>query len=93
VTLSTHVLDTGTGQPAAGVPVRLAVRLDGAWVELAAGVTDVDGRLRDWVPAERWQPGTYRLTFDTSARSAFFPEVSWSSSWRNRPATTTCRCC
>ena len=76
MTLSTHVLDTGTGEPAVGVPVRLARQHDSGWVELAAGVTDGDGRLRDWVPPEHWQAGTYRLTFDTAARSPFFPEVS-----------------
>jgi 5-hydroxyisourate hydrolase len=76
VTLSTHVLDTGTGEPAPGVPVRLDRQHNDAWVELAAGVTDVDGRLRDWVPEDLWQAGTYRLTFDTAARSPFFPEVS-----------------
>jgi hydroxyisourate hydrolase len=76
VTLSTHVLDAGAGEPAPGVPVRLELEHDGGWVELAAGVTDADGRLRDWVPDELWHAGTYRLTFDTADRSAFFPEVS-----------------
>ncbi len=74
--LSTHVLDTGLGEPASGVPVRLERAHDGGWVPLAAGVTDVDGRLRDLVTADEWHAGTYRLIFDTAARSAFFPEVS-----------------
>jgi 5-hydroxyisourate hydrolase len=76
VTLSTHVLDTASGEPAPGVPVRLERQHDGGWLEVAAGVTDADGRLRDWVPAELWHAGTFRLTFDTAALSAFFPEVS-----------------
>jgi 5-hydroxyisourate hydrolase len=76
VTLSTHVLDTGTGEPAPGVPVRLELEHDGGWVEIAAGTTDADGRLRDWVPEDRWHAGTYRLVFDTAANSAFFPEVT-----------------
>jgi hydroxyisourate hydrolase len=76
MTLSTHVLDTALGEPAAGVPVRLERANDGGWVAVAAGVTDADGRLRDWVPAEHWHAGTYRLVFDTAARSAFFPEVT-----------------
>jgi len=76
VTLSTHVLDTGLGEPAPGVPVRLEREHDGGWVPVAAGVTDDDGRLRDWVPDEQWYAGTYRLVFDTAARSVFFPEVS-----------------
>jgi 5-hydroxyisourate hydrolase len=76
MTLSTHVLDTGLGEPASGIPVRLERALDGGWLEVSAGTTDDDGRLRDWVPADQWHAGTYRLVFDTAARSAFFPEVS-----------------
>jgi hydroxyisourate hydrolase len=76
LTLSTHVLDTASGEPAPGVPVRLEREHDGGWLELATGITDADGRLRDWVPEELWHAGTYRLTFDTAARSAFFPEVT-----------------
>jgi 5-hydroxyisourate hydrolase len=75
MSLSTHVLDTGSGEPAAGVPVRLEREHDGAWAPVAAGVTDGDGRLRDWVPESVWSAGRYRLVFDTAARSAFFPRV------------------
>ncbi|MBX6356754.1 MAG: hydroxyisourate hydrolase [Micromonosporaceae bacterium] len=71
MSLSTHVLDTARGGPAAGVPVRLE-SLGGE--RLAEGVTDHDGRLRDWVPAERWRAGSYRLVFETAG--AFFPEVA-----------------
>ena len=76
MSLSTHVLDTAVGEPAAGVPVRLERVHDNGWVELATGLTDSDGRLRDWVPAERWVSGRYRLIFDTEAylgEGAFFP--------------------
>jgi 5-hydroxyisourate hydrolase len=76
MTLSTHVLDTGLGEPASGVPVRLERAHDGGWLEVSAGTTDDDGRLRDLVPESQWHAGTYRLVFDTAARSAFFPEVS-----------------
>ena len=76
MTLSTHVLDTALGEPAPGIPVRLERAHDGGWVALAAGETDVDGRLRDFVPDEEWHAGTYKLVFDTAGRSAFFPEVS-----------------
>ena len=76
MSLSTHVLDTGAGEPAAGIEVRLERAYDAGWVVVAAGETDDDGRLRDFVPADQWAAGTYRLIFDTAARSAFFPEVS-----------------
>lgn len=76
MSLSTHVLDTGSGEPAAGVPVRLERATEGGWRLVSSGETDADGRLRDLVPPQEWHTGTYRLTFDTAARSAFFPEVS-----------------
>jgi 5-hydroxyisourate hydrolase len=71
MSLSTHVLDTARGMPAAGVPVRLT-REDGSPV--ADGVTDADGRLRDWVSEVDWVPGRYRLTFETGG--PFFPVVA-----------------
>jgi 5-hydroxyisourate hydrolase len=76
MSLSTHVLDTGVGEPAAGVPVVLERAHDDGWLRVAAGVTDEDGRLRDFVPDTEWHAGTYRLTFETAGRSVFFPEVS-----------------
>jgi 5-hydroxyisourate hydrolase len=75
VSISTHVLDTTTGLPAVGVPVRLEG--DGVLVE---GVTDDDGRLSGLGPDEP-APGTYRLRFATwewflvQGREAFYPEV------------------
>jgi 5-hydroxyisourate hydrolase len=85
--VTTHVLDTARGQPAAGVPVVLehvAAPLDqpaaGTWERLAAASTDADGRVRDLGP-ERAEPGRYRLRFDTGryfddqAVDAFYPEV------------------
>jgi 5-hydroxyisourate hydrolase len=79
VTLSTHVLDTGRGRPAAGVPVRLD-RHDGeTWQPLAEDVTDGDGRLGD-LPAP--EAGTYRLRFGigpyfaATGTETFYPEVS-----------------
>jgi 5-hydroxyisourate hydrolase len=79
VTLSTHVLDNARGEPAPDVPVRLERQHDGQWVAVAAARTDGDGRARDWVPAQEWRAGRYRLVFDTAAHlgpGAFFPEVT-----------------
>jgi 5-hydroxyisourate hydrolase len=81
MSLSTHVLDSALGRPAEGVPVRLEHRAGDAWEAVASGVTDADGRLRDWVPAGRFGRGTYRLIFETAGYfagrgvDAFYPEV------------------
>ncbi len=82
--ITTHVLDLARGRPVAGVPVVLEVRTGTAvWRQLAAAVTDKDGRVRDWVPADaELTSGIYRLTFNTAeylrSRGAevFFPEVT-----------------
>jgi 5-hydroxyisourate hydrolase len=79
--ITTHVLDTAAGKPAAGVAVRLAVRSGAGWHTLGEAVTDDDGRVRDIGP-DAAEPGTYRLTFRTGeyffrdGRESFFPEVT-----------------
>jgi 5-hydroxyisourate hydrolase len=77
--ITTHVLDTSRGRPAAGVPVRL----EHAGTLLGSGSTDADGRLRDLLPADApLTAGVYRLVFDTGAyfgaagTEAFYPAVS-----------------
>lgn len=67
-TLSTHVLDTQWGRPAAGVPILLeAQERSGGWRELARGTTNSDGRVKDFLPAgTSLEPGIYRMTFDTA---------------------------
>ena len=66
-TVSTHVLDTERGRPAAGIRVEL-YRADGTLA--GDGVTDDDGRIRDLADAE---PGTYRIVFHPE--SPFFKRV------------------
>lgn len=79
--ITTHVLDTATGLPAAGIAVRLDVRDGDGWRALGDGVTDGDGRLRDLGP-DAVAGGEYRLTFASGAyfaghgRETFFPEVT-----------------
>jgi 5-hydroxyisourate hydrolase len=68
--ISTHVLDTSAGRPAAGVPVALE-RAGGDVV--ARAVTDADGRVASFGTVAA---GTYRLVFDTAGHSEFFPRVS-----------------
>jgi 5-hydroxyisourate hydrolase len=78
--LTTHVLDTTLGRPAAGVPVALAALSGGTWTPIGSGVTDADGRARALGPSAV-PPGRYRFTFDTAAYFAatgqvgFHPEV------------------
>jgi 5-hydroxyisourate hydrolase len=72
MTLSTHVLDTARGEPAAGVNVTL--EHDG--VVITAATTDADGRIKDFGPVEA---GRYRLVFETAGylgADAFFPSVT-----------------
>jgi 5-hydroxyisourate hydrolase len=60
--LSTHVLDTMHGVPAAG----MAVTLSGADGVIAQGVTNGDGRAPGLAP-EALPPGLYRLSFAVAA--------------------------
>jgi 5-hydroxyisourate hydrolase len=74
--ISTHVLDTAAGRPAAGVPVTLERGPD--WTEVGSGRTGEDGRVGEVGSPDA--PGRYRLRFDTAAyfgdAPAFFPEVT-----------------
>lgn len=77
--ITTHVLDTARGCPAAAVPITLE-RHDGAsWRPVGAGTTDADGRLRTLTAPGPVEPGRYRISFDTAAyygaTAAFFPAV------------------
>jgi 5-hydroxyisourate hydrolase len=60
-TLSTHVLDTMHGRPAAGMHVVLT----GPKGEIAQGRTDPDGRCPGLAPAEL-EPGHYALRFSVA---------------------------
>ena len=77
--VSTHVLDTATGRPASGVPVRLERDTGAGWAIVARGLTDFDGRLSGWVDSAQLAAGVHRLVFDTGSYlgpSAFYPEVA-----------------
>ena len=65
--ITTHVLDTALGRPAARVPITLARLEDGQWKELGAGETDDNGRLQSLLPNGPLVLGTYLLVFDTAA--------------------------
>jgi 5-hydroxyisourate hydrolase len=75
MSLSTHVLDTSEGRPAAGVEAVLERQGDGgAWTAVARGRTDADGRIKAWQSAAGGgvdaqavlARGHFRLTFDVA---------------------------
>ena len=76
-TISTHVLDTERGVPAAGVHVTL-YRLDvaAAPIRMTQALTDGDGRIRDLLERPL-QTGDYRLEFDVAHEDgSFFTKVA-----------------
>lgn len=79
--ITTHVLDTSRGRPAAGVPLLLERAQDSGWEPVGRDTTDGDGRARDLLSSAPVE-GHYRLTFDTGAyfravgETGFYPEVS-----------------
>ncbi len=58
--ISTHILDTSLGSPAAGVAVSLEIKKGDAWERLSDGVTNSDGRHAFDCSC---QAGDYRITF------------------------------
>jgi 5-hydroxyisourate hydrolase len=81
--ISTHVLDTARGRPAAGIAVRLEQAGPGSgshYTLIGEGTTDADGRVGELVPeGAALAAGRYRLRFDTASylgEDAFFPQVA-----------------
>ena len=80
-TISTHVLDTEAGRPAAGVHVTLYKLEDDRPIRLTQALTDDDGRVRDLLERPL-SPGDYRLEFTLVSRGVdddelrFFRRVS-----------------
>ena len=65
MTISTHVLDTSIGRPAAGVTVQLQRQSGAASIGVSNAATDADGRVPALLPpSEPAEAGSYRLTFD-----------------------------
>jgi 5-hydroxyisourate hydrolase len=81
--ITTHVLDTAIGGPAAGVTVILELRETSDWSPIGRGETGADGRLTTLMDGREIARGIYRLTFDTGSYHRdqamgvpFFPEVT-----------------
>ena len=76
--ITTHVLDTARGTPAAGIGVVLEAWETDGWRPLATAITDDDGRAPDLGLADAGA-GTHRLVFATReylGADAFYPEVT-----------------
>ncbi len=82
--ISTHILDTARGKPAANVSLLLErFGADGTFWRAGVGATDEDGRCKSLLPDE--QPmfaGVYKLTFSVFPYlkamhgSGFYPEIT-----------------
>jgi 5-hydroxyisourate hydrolase len=80
--ITTHVLDTSVGKPAARVSVKLEVQGVGGWQTVASARTDADGRAAELLSrGATLVAGTYRLWFDTGEYylaqgvDSFYPHV------------------
>ena len=61
--ITSHVLDTSRGKPAAGIAIQLESESSNAqWQTLNEAVTDSDGRVADLAP-ESLTAGNYRISF------------------------------
>ncbi len=79
--ITTHILDTAVGKPAAGVYVTLE-RIEGeVSVAIGTGTTDDDGRIKTLLEENALTAGTYQLTFfvgeylAAAGRETFYPRV------------------
>ncbi len=82
--ISTHVLDTAIGRPAAGVAITLDRLDDGAWTRVASGSTNDDGRIDGGLVGDQdLRAAAYRISFASGAyfeargERSFYPEVSY----------------
>jgi 5-hydroxyisourate hydrolase len=79
--ITTHILDTSTGRPAAYVSVTLERELyQSQWKMMGQGHTNEDGRINNILPpGSKAEAGTYRMTFDTKPyykdSSTFYPYI------------------
>ncbi|WP_329062138.1 2-oxo-4-hydroxy-4-carboxy-5-ureidoimidazoline decarboxylase [Streptomyces sp. NBC_01429] len=93
--VSTHILDTSAGRPAAGVPVSLAALVgadDARWVALGGSRTDGDGRCKD-LPALPETTTRVRLDFATeeylAAKNTTTNTASTTTNAANNTSATT----
>ena len=81
--ITTHILDTSLGKPAAQVSVQLEQKADdGYWTIIAQGTTNADGRVSDLLEKNAVLAfGIYKMVFDTEGYfkkqniKGFYPTV------------------
>ena len=62
--VTTHILDTTRGVPAGGVSISMYEKAGLEWIEVASGITDSDGRIKDLLKPDVILPlGTYKMHF------------------------------
>src|SRR5687768_8974428 len=83
LSISTHVLDTSIGRPAAGIRVQLERRDGDQWRAVGSGEANADGRVPNLVPERAAiTSGEFRLTFDTrryfaaSSTATLYPAIT-----------------
>jgi 5-hydroxyisourate hydrolase len=62
--LSTHILDTHLGRPAANVAITLWHWHDNAWHQVGSALTDSDGRCRTLLGGHALAAADYKLHFE-----------------------------
>ena len=66
-TISSHVLDTALGKPAAEFMITLDKQEDGKWIPVGYDKTNADGRATSFIGKnETLDSGQYKLTFDSA---------------------------
>lgn len=64
--ITTHILDTSKGKPAADVTIILYGGANDEWKELARGKTNTDGRIADLLDKDDMlHYGIYKMRFET----------------------------
>ena len=61
--ITTHVLDTSRGRPAADLKIELHKKLGEKWELIGVGLTDANGRCNTLLGDAPLETGTYRLLF------------------------------
>jgi 5-hydroxyisourate hydrolase len=65
--ITTHVLDTSRGRPAAGLKIELHKKAGEDWKSVGAGMTDENGRCNALLGDAPLTAGIFRLTFHAGA--------------------------